>query len=347
MSGTTSISSGALLRQSTGITSDRKITREAPFDGVLGESRVLRSTLDYVRSLAAQDHQNVLLVGGPGTGKALLAKALHNTGPKAHLPFLAVDCSSATGSLETDLFGYEAGAYEGITLRKRGLFELAGGGTVFLENIENLPVRLQPKLMHALARRAARRVGGRETFAVKATIIASTVRPLEVLVAEGAFREDLFFELNSPRVSVPSLAERDEDVVFLAQRFLDETARAQGLRPMSLTVDAHSALLAYDWPGNVRELRTVIRRAAERCDGPLVTRQHLQIDGPTLGSPRGRRRPQAVRTLREIERAALLEALERADGRTADAAKALDISHEDLLSKTRDHSLRASVALET
>ena len=317
-------------------------------DGVIGESRAIRSTLEYVRSLAVQDTQNVLLVGAPGTGKALFARALHNAGPKAHLPFLSLDCGAANGAfLESELFGYEPGVYEGVAMRKLGLLELAGGGTVLLENIDSLPVRLQPKLMHALARRTARRVGGRDAFAVNATIIASTARPLEVLVAEGVFREDLFFALNAPRISVPSLAERDEDVVLLAQRFLEETTREQGLRPMSLTADAHSALLAYEWPGNVRELRTVIRRAAERCHGPSVRREDLDIDGPTTGSRSTRTNthtPNLGRSMREIERAAFFEALQVTDGDTAEAARILDVPHDALLNKVRDFGLSGLVS---
>lgn len=315
--------------------------QDRAFRGVAGDSRAIRSTLEYVRTLATQKTFNVLLVGDPGTGKELFARALHNAGPNAHLPFMAVDCASGPiAEIEPELFGYEVGAHEGATKRKVGLLELAGRGTVLIENIERLPVRLQPKLMHALAKRTARRVGGRDAFKVEATIIASTARPLESLVAQGVFREDLFFELNAPRVALPRLAERDGDVIILAQRFLDEAAREQGLRPMSLTVDAKSALLAYDWPGNVRELRTVARRAAESCEGPLVFSNHLRIEGYTP-RPAPRLRPLAgaadplpqPKSLRQIERDAIAEALRRVDGDVAKAAQGLDIPREELVAK--------------
>jgi DNA-binding NtrC family response regulator len=313
------------------------------FAGVVGESRAIRSTLEYVRTLAKQETFNVLLVGDPGTGKALFARALHNAGPKSHLPFVTVNCSSAPASvIETELFGYEVGAFEGGTHRKIGLLELAGGGTVLLENIESLPVRLQPKLMHALAKRQARRVGGRNSFEVQATIIASTVRPLETLVAEGVFREDLFFELNAPRISLPKLIERDKDVLLLAQQFLEDAVREQGLRPMSLAIDAKNALLAYDWPGNVRELKTVTQRAAQMCDGPLVTSDHLRIGGAQR-TERPSAAPSGVRTLRQIEADAITAALEIASGRAREAAATLDVSLDELMRKAEVYGLTAHI----
>ena len=339
------------------------------FQGIVGESRTIRSTIDYVRRIAQQvDDQHaeqsadgpradgrsaggvrtVLLVGPAGTGKSLFARAIHYTGANKHLPFLALDCRTMSDAMiETELFGYEAGAFEGAHARKAGLLELADEGTVFIDDISALPQRLQPKLLRMLAGRRVRRVGGREEYDVSCTVVVSSSRPLETLVAECLLRDDLFSQLNASRIALPALRERGDDVILIAEHFLATTVREQGLMPRSLAADAVQLLRDYDWPGNVRELKAVIEQATERCHGPLVHAEHLSIQRrdtfPMLTQTRSFQIavPSDGRSLRDIEAEAIQHTLASTDGNQAATARILQISRPTLARKIREYGLRA------
>jgi DNA-binding NtrC family response regulator len=336
-----------------GLTPGMSAPGDFAFAHIVGQSRALRGAVHYARRLAADGRSTVLLVGEPGTGKGVFARAIHYARPHRHGPFLNVSCRTAAPQLlETELFGHEPGIFDGADDREAGILELAGTGTVLLEHVDRLPARLQPKLLKALEERLARRRGGLDEFQVRCTVVASASQPLEELVADGTFREDLFLMLNDVRIALPALRERPEDVVLLAQHFLRETMREQGLRPLQLADDALQALQAYDWPGNVRELRTVMRQAAETATAGSI--QALDLNISTRKSyPLVDAMPPAAeipipaegRSLKDIEAEVIRHAMLRAKGDTSEAARVLQISPADLLRKIMSHGLEGLMAL--
>ena len=320
------------------------------FEGIVGESRSMRSAIDYVGRLAEEGPGPLLLVGPSGTGKSLFARAYHYAGPNAHQPFLSVHARATSDALlETELFGYEAGAFEGAHEAKAGLLELAGSGTVFIEDIGALPARLQPKLLKALTDGRVRRIGGREEYEVRCSIVVSASRPLEELVAGMIFRDDLFRALNARRVSIPALRDRTEDIVRLAEHFLADLQREQGLLPLRLGRDAVDELVRYEWPGNVRELRTVLEAAVEIARDGRIHAEHLSIQRRESWPMLARAQAEVTITiqgqsLRVIEAEVLRRTLHAAQGDQATAAQMLGISAQELADKLREHGLTEAPA---
>jgi DNA-binding NtrC family response regulator len=237
--------------------------------GLVGRSPAMQEVFRKVATVASSD-ASVLLLGESGTGKELVARALHYNGPRAHGPFEAVNCASIPETLlESELFGHEKGAFTGAVRLKPGKFEVASGGTVFLDEIGEIPGTSQVKLLRFLEERRFERVGGTDAVAVDVRIVSATNQNLEELVRSGRFREDLYFRLNVVRIDLPPLRERREDVPLLAAHFLDLT------RGAGLTGDALELLKAHAWPGNVRELRNAIERGVVLARGGPVRAEHL------------------------------------------------------------------------
>lgn len=229
---------------------------------ILGKSPQIQAVQKLIDKVAP-NKINVLIIGESGTGKELIARAIHERGPLKDKPFVAVNCGAIPENLiESELFGHKKGSFTGAVADKPGLFEVANGGTLFLDEVGELPLAMQVKLLRAIQDRSFRRVGGNDLVKVDVRIIAATNRDLEAMVAQGTFREDLYYRLNVILIAVPPLRERKGDVEILIDAFLEKISRKQG-KPQTYDIDpaARSALLQHAWPGNVRELENVIERA--------------------------------------------------------------------------------------
>jgi transcriptional regulator with PAS, ATPase and Fis domain len=234
----------------------------AGFGAMLGRSAALHETLAQARRVAALGDVTVLIGGETGTGKELLARAIHYESPRAAAPFVDVNCAAIPAQLlESELFGHMKGSFTGATAAKPGLFELADGGTIFLDEVGHLPLELQPKLLRALENRSIRRIGSQSARDVNVRVIAATHVNLAEAVQRGEFREDLYYRLNVVALTLPALRQRDGDIELLAEHFVAQLADRYGLPRPTLTAAARSRLRLHPWPGNVRELRNVIERS--------------------------------------------------------------------------------------
>jgi len=276
--------------------------------GIVGKSPRFLSVLDDIGQVAQTD-STVLLLGETGTGKEILAQAIHDASARRNRPMVKVNCAALPAALiESELFGREKGAYTGALARQAGRFEIADGSTIFLDEVGELPLELQPKLLRVLQEGEFERLGGSRTIKVDARVIAATNRPLAQAVSEGRFREDLFYRLEVFPVEVPPLRERREDIPLLSWTFVKEFSNSMGKAIDAIADESMAALLAYSWPGNVRELRNVIERAMILTRSPTL---HIKLGHPTL-------RPQTANTtgtLEEAEREHILRALERCSWR--------------------------------
>jgi DNA-binding NtrC family response regulator len=256
----------------------RSTQRRAGMDFVTGSSDAMRRLFEQARR-ASQASVSVLITGETGTGKEVLAQFIHSNGPRAEKPFIAVNCAAIQSTmLESELFGYEAGAFTGADKRKAGLLEVADGGVLFLDEIASMPLDIQAKLLRVLEERAFRRVGGINLIKVDVQVLAASNRPLPKLLAEGQFREDLYYRLKVVDLHVPPLRERKGDILELVGYFVRNNNMRMGLNITNITPPAVDALRAYDWPGNVRELRNAIERAMLFCDDPVIDIVHLPAD---------------------------------------------------------------------
>jgi DNA-binding NtrC family response regulator len=300
------------------------------FEGILGESRALRQALERASLVIPHASATLLITGETGTGKELLARAIHYNGPRRDAPFVDVNCAAIPESLlESELFGHEKGAFTDATTTKPGLFEVANGGTLFLDEIGHLPLPLQGKLLRALEERSIRRVGGTRTIAVDVRIIAATHVDLAAAVRRREFREDLYYRLNVVPLSLPPLRDRREDVLPLARAFLTRFSREYGLRQPRLTPAAERALSVHMWSGNVRELRNVMERAVLLHRGESLDASDV---APGAATPARHEGPIPFpATLAEITRAAAVAMVERCAGNKSEASRQLGISRPRLL----------------
>jgi len=315
---------------------------------IIGEDPQLRQVSQQLHRAAATD-ATVLLEGESGTGKELFARALHALSPRADGPFVAINCAAIPDTLlETELFGYEKGAFTGAGARKPGRFELAHRGTLFLDEIGDLPLALQAKILRALEEKRFERVGGTQSLHVDVRVVAATNRNLKVRVAERQFREDLYFRLSVFPIQIPPLRERSEDVVILARHFVDRFCRDMNKKILLLSASALDELRTYAWPGNVRELQNCIERAVILCDGDTIQPRHLNLSfrqpvAPAATSPwdqidlTGTLTDALRRTSVEVERRKIEQAIREAAGNKMRAAELLQVSYKTLLQKLKDY----------
>ncbi len=249
--------------------------QQQTLDFVGGEGETMRRVLEEARR-AAEASVSVLITGETGTGKEVLARFIHKSGPRADKPFVPINCAAVPDTmLESELFGYEAGAFTGATKRKQGLVEVADGGVLFLDEISSMPVDMQAKLLRMLEEREVRRMGGVKWLPVDIQVIAASNRDLKAMIAEGKFREDLYYRLKVLDLHLPPLRERREDIPVLVGFFVRQLAPRMGKQVHDVPPRALEALTAYDWPGNIRELRNAIERALLFCDGDTLELKHL------------------------------------------------------------------------
>lgn len=313
------------------------------FSEIIGESEALRRSMELARRVAVSDVTSILLHGETGTGKDLFARAIHFASDRSDAPYLAINCAALPATLiESELFGYEKGAFTDAKQRKEGLFEQAQGGTVFLDEIGEMELALQAKLLRVLEEGTFRRVGGLKDIPLNIRIIAASNKDLKKTSEEGGFRLDLYFRLSVIQVDIPPLRERGDDVLLLAQHYIgkvNQKRREKALR--GLAPDVAKVFKAYRWAGNVRELRNVIERASILEDGDVVTRAHLPADlvgdGGSMAtdSISGVRLPLGGVSLETVEFELARQAIERTSGNLTQAAKLLDISRDQLRYKLK------------
>jgi Nif-specific regulatory protein len=340
------------LRQYTGYL-NREIHGAFDFGAIIGDAPALREVLARVEQVAPTA-STVLLRGETGTGKELVAHAIHINSPRESGPFVRVNCAAlAPGVLESELFGHEKGAFTGAVSRRAGRFELADGGTLFLDEVGDLPMEVQIKLLRTLQEREFERVGGSETLKVDVRVVSATNRNLEALIADGKFREDLYYRLNVFPVHLPALRERVEDIPRLVEHFINKFSRAAGKQVRSISPEAVAVLQGYPWPGNVRELENAIERAMIVARGAEIQAGDLElfrraaaapgnITQPMLAvgatPPAAAARPLSARLLDE-EKREIMAAVDRLGGNIAGAARALGINRSTLYYRLRKHGL--------
>ena len=296
------------------------------FEDMLGSSPRIRAVFDFIRK-AAPSTAPVLILGESGTGKEMAAQALHRRGAQKSGPFVAINCNTIPENLlESELFGYERGAFTGANTQRKGHVEAAAGGTLFLDEIGELPLSVQVKLLRFLQEKCFQRVGGRQEIHSDVRILAATNKNLRELAASGKFREDLYFRLAVLVLTMPPLRERGDDILQVARTFLHCYAAEHGKPSLTFAPDALRALTLHRWPGNIRELQNRVRRAAIMADGKRVTARDLELAEALSAVP-----SQTLKEAREsVEREMVQEALRRHSGKITSAAQDLGVSRPTL-----------------
>jgi two-component system response regulator AtoC len=319
------------------------------FDQIVGTSAALREVVALARKVAQSEASTVLIQGESGTGKDLLAKAIHYESARAEDPFMEIACTAMPETLlESELFGHERGAFTDAKGQKRGLFELAHGGTVFLDEIGDMSGGLQGKLLRVLEERRFRRVGGIKDISVDIRVMAATNRDLQQIVETGAFRKDLYYRLQVVTITLPPLRTRREDVPLLARHFLEHFSR-EFKRPLPrLSSAAERVLVQYEWPGNIRELRNVIERAMILEDTAELLPAHLSPEIARLAAPLAApaavfRLPDTGVVLDEVEREFVRQALELTGGNQTRSARLLGLTRDELRYRLKKFGLRHKV----
>jgi len=311
---------------------------DVPDSGLIGSSTAIQTIHRLIAKVATTD-STVLICGETGTGKELAARAVHRASPRHVRPFVAINCGSIPEALlESELFGHVRGAFTGADRDKRGLFEVADGGTIFLDEIGEMPSSLQPKILRALENREIMRVGSTTPVRISARIVAATHRSLPKMIEEGSFRQDLYYRLNIFEIAIPPLRERPEDIRPLAAHLLERLCRSLNRSIPALEPDALRALEAYGWPGNVRELANVLERALILSDAPRVGLSDLP--GVVADEPAVAASDSLKLARREFERRHIRRVIERHQGDKRLAAEALGIDLSSLYRKLDEESVQ-------
>jgi PAS domain S-box-containing protein len=335
--------------QVTGVVATIKdITEEAAPQKreVIAESPCMRDVMNFVRRVSASEATTILLEGENGTGKDLIAKTLHYQSLRQAEPFIAINCAAIPETLlESELFGYEKGAFTDARAQKRGIFELADKGTLFLDEIGEIPLMLQAKLLRVLEEQTFRRLGGLKDIKLDLRVIAATNKNLREAVKEGAFRQDLYFRLNVIQILIPPLRERTEDIIPLTKFFIDHYNRKFKRQIEGVSEAAAKLLASHDWPGNVRELRNAIERAMILEESAYISPTTLPIsvsrpDGAAIAVSAPAEIPTDGLSLEDNERSLLVKALDKTHGNQTQAARLLRITRDTLRYKMKKFNLR-------
>lgn len=326
------------------VESETRNNREDDKQIFVGESSSIKKIKDVINKIG-DTSSTVLITGESGTGKEVVAREIHASSPVQGGPFVAINIGGVPENLlESELFGYEKGAFTGAATRKTGMFELASGGTLFLDEIGDMPLSLQVKILRVLQDRRITRLGGTEAMPINARIIAATNKDLEKQVREGAFREDLFYRLNVVRIVIPPLRERREDIPLLAAGILRRLNRQMGHKVNGFSADALQMLCDHDFFGNVRELENILERAVIFAGGDEIQCDDLDLRGSvSLHTQKSRREvvdiPQEAKSLKDVEVDAIIRALHRWEGNRTRAAQELGISRRTLINKIAEYDL--------
>ena len=334
-----------ILRQENRLLKERikKIEGNYNFGSLVAKSEAMRSMFQ-IAAKAAQYKTTVLILGGSGTGKEFIARAIHFEGDRSDMPLVPVNCGGIPETLmESELFGYKKGAFTGADRNKKGLFQEAEGGTIFLDEIGELPLALQVKLLRVLQENEIRMVGDSKSMKIDVRVIAATAKDLEEEVKKGTFREDLFYRLNVLSIAIPPLRDRSEDIPLLCDHFIKRFNNRLGKNITGIAPAALSRLLEYNWPGNVRELENAIERAVVLAEDALLLSDHFPPDiGEQFGDDQldefidGHSLKAAQKLM---EKKLITKALTKTDGNRTQAARLLEISHPSLLSKIKTYGI--------
>jgi len=340
-----------MVRQQQEIESLRRTCHlEEGHHGLLGESPPMQRLFELIENVAQTDAP-VLIHGQSGTGKELVARAIHEESPRREKPFIKVNCAALNENLlESELFGHEKGAYTGADRTRIGRFEAAHEGTIFLDEIGDIPLSTQVKLLRVLEEKEIEQVGDHQPISVDVRIISATNKDLETMIRQGLFREDFFFRINVFPLNCPSLAERLEDIPIIVQHFIDQNAGRGGKEIYGLTPEAMEALLAYSWPGNVRELRNAIEFALVLCPGNWISKRHLppKIVGfvkryPTVKIASAEERPtthyRPASASQDEKRTELIHTLRRVGGNQSEAARLLGVSRVTIWKRIKKYGI--------
>ena len=300
---------------------------------LVGQSKPMQRVVELIRTVAPTD-TSVLITGESGTGKELVARSIHNLSVRRYMPLVVIHCGALTETLlESELFGHEKGAFTGAQYRKKGKFEVAEGGTVFLDEISDISLKTQTDLLRVLQEKEITRVGGTQTIKVDFRAVAATNRDLETRVKEGTFRPDLFYRLNVFEIRLPSLRERREDIPLLVDHFIRKYARSMSKRFISISKPALDILMHHDWPGNVRELENAIERAMVIGHEPELQASDFPMQSATTT-------PATGQALEEIERAHILRVLDGCNWNQSMAARVLKIDRVTLYNKIKKYGFK-------